>query len=549
MSPQDRANAYRADLYPIPSNDFRSARRTTCRTTFRVLSVLAVLAVALLGTASSSKAHPPHGVVYGPGGWHGPAVGGVSIHRSYYGGGWGGGWNRGFGGGWGGFGSGGVSISIGNGGYYGAQFPLATQYPSGVLYHPGATVQPGFGWSNLGGLNYGYGAIGGYVIAPYGGVVGPWTPSAYGYYQPVVPQAGYIPPTYGYPQGNPALVGSGVVGPSPFNNPVIQEWLPENQRPQEFPAGEVASAPDLGPLQPRVVDVVPRASNLEAKRRSIRFEAMGDDAFARRAWSDAYQRYKQAGEQAQDRVEPRYKLAYTMVAQGLYGMAALEFKRAVSISRDFPLTGPSLEVVYGPNSELLRNSILEKVAGWVREDIRDPDRLFVMGVMLHFNKEPDKAVQFLRMAVQVTEGTSPATAFLEPATPQPTTPQPNRTVVPAGAEVPAPEPGPLPVPPLRLPDGVNAVPHGVPTPILPRGKSAGAAVGPKVISPTPGRLPEPVRPAVPQPAPQSGQTPNLTPPSAEGPKLIAPPLAPTSEVAPPTLQPVPVEAVPDSATP
>jgi hypothetical protein len=541
MSPMDRANAYRADLDPIQSNDFRSARRTTWRTSFLYL---AVLAVAIFGWASSSQAHPPHGVVYGPGGWHGPAVGGVSIHRSYYGGGWGGGWNRGFGAGWGGFGSGGVSISIGNGGYYAAQYPLATQYPSGVLYHPGATVQPGFGWSNIGGLNYGYGAIGGYVVAPYGGPVGPWTPSAYGYYQPVVPQAGYIPPTYGYPQGNPALVGSGVVGQSPFNNPVIQEWLPENQRPQEFPAGEVASAPDLGPLQPRVVDVVPRASNLEAKRRSIRFEAMGDDAFARRAWSDAYQRYKQAGEQAQDRVEPRYKLAYTMVAQGLYGMAALEFKRAVSISRDFPLTGPSLELVYGPNSELLRNSILEKVAGWVREDIRDPDRLFVMGVMLHFNKEPDKAVQFLRMAAQVTEGTSPATAFLEPATPQP-----NRTVVPAGAEVPAPEPRPLPVPPLPAPGRANAVPHGVPTPILPRGKSVGAAAGPKVISPTPSGLPEPVRPAVPQPAPHSGQTPDLTPPSAEGPKLIAPPLAPASEVAPPTLQPVPVEAVPDSATP
>lgn len=506
-----------------------------CRATFnqthtvwKTLAVNAAVGVAmLLGTVSPSQAHPPHGVVYGPSGWHGghsgwhgPAVGGVSVHRSFYGGGWGGGW--------GGYGSGGVSISIGNGGFYGAQYPLATQYPSGVLYHPGATVQPGFGWSNLGGLNYGYGAIGGYVVAPYGGVVGPWTPSAYGYYQPIAPPPGYIPPTLGFPQGNPALVGSGEQGPSPFNNPVIQEWLPENQRPQDFAAGTVASAPDLGPLQPRVVDLVPRASNLEAKRRSIRFEAMGDEAFARRAWSDAYQRYKQAGEQAQDRVEPRYKLAYTMVAQGLYGMAALEFKRAVAISRDFPWTGPSLETVYGENSELLRNSILEKVAGWVREDIRDPDRLFVMGVMLHFNKEPDKAVQFLKMAVQVTEGTSPATAFLEPAA----SPAAG-AVIPAGAEVPQPAPAQLPPQPLPPQGAVKPVPHGVPTPILPRGKSAGAAVAPKVISP----------------APAPASAPRLTPPPAEGPKLVAPPLAPLPEVAPPSLQPAPVEAVPEPAAP
>lgn len=444
---------------------------------------LAGLSIALLGAAPPAEAHPPHGHGghYGPGyhygsgyggGYHGFGGTGVSFYRSYYGG------------------FGGASLSIpGVGVVYG------TQYPTGTLYHSGyyGGGYPAFGWTNLGGLNYGYGAVGGYVVAPYGGTVGPWTPQAYGYYQPVAPPPGYVVSQPASPLVHPGITGPTPFTTTPFNNPVIQEWLPENQRPADQFAG--APAPDPVAIQPKVVDIQPRPSNLEAKRKSIRLEAMGDQAFARRDWADAYQRFKQAAEQAGDRAEPREKMAFTLLAQGLYGMAALEMKRAVAIDRNWPRTGASLETLFGPNSELFRNNLLHRLAGWVREDIRDPDRLFVMGVVLHFNGQPDKAIEFLKTAAELTQGAAHVTAFLELKS----GPVVDRAVVPAGASGPA--PADTPVPPSRL---------SAPTPIQPRDQS-------------PVTLPVPAVPA--KPAAPAGPTPPLSPasPPVEGPKLVAPP--------------------------
>lgn len=458
-----------------------------------VIPALAGLSITLLPAPPSAEAHPPHGGHYGSGHHYGPGFGGgyhhfggggISMYRSYYGG------------------FGGASLTIpGMGVVYG------TQYPTGTLYHSGyyGGGYPPFGWSNLGGLNYGYGAIGGYVVAPYGGTVGPWTPQAYGYYQPVAPAPGYV-----VSQPTSPLVHPGITGPTPFttpqlnnppfNNPVIQEWLPENQRPADQFAG--APIPDPVAIQPKVVDLQPRPSNLEAKRKSIRLEAMGDQAFARRDWADAYQRFKQAAEQAADRAEPREKLAYTLLAQGLYGMTALEMKRAIAIDRNWPRTGASLEAVFGPNSELLRNNILHRLAAWVREDIRDPDRLFVMGVVLHFNGQPDKAVEFLKTAAELTQGAAHVTAFLEPRSGAVV----DQAVVPAGANVPAPAENP--VPPSRL---------SAPTPIVPRDQAP-------AVLPAPGLLPKPV-----EPSRSAGPTSSKSPPDAapaapvEGPKLVAPP--------------------------
>jgi hypothetical protein len=451
-------------------------------------TLLAASTLLISSAATPVSAHPPYGGAYGPGHWGGGYGhhfgGGFSSHRSFY---------SGFGG------FGGTTLSInGIGVVYG------TQYPSGTLYAPGYFGgYPQFGWSNVGGLNHGYGAIGGYVVAPYPAYGNAWAPQPYGYYQPVVPQ----PDVY-YPQS--PLVHPGITGPTPFNNPVIQEWLPENQRPADQFAG--APIPDPVAIQPKVVDIVPRPSNLEAKRKSIRLEAMGDQAFARRDWADAYQRFKQAAEQANDRSEPRQKMAFTMLAQGLYGMAALEFKRAVAIDRHWPRTGASLDEIFGPNSELLRNNMLHRLAGWVREDIRDPDRLFVMGVVLHFNRESDKAIEFLRTAAELTQGAAHITAFLEPKGPSPVA----GPVIPAGAEVPAPSlPAPLPAPGASAPRAPNRLPTPQPglTPIQPR-----------IQSPTPAPAPAPVE--APQPA--------------EGPTLVAPPPdAPVGEENP---LPAPVEA-------
>ncbi len=168
------------------------------------------------------------------------------------------------------------------------------------------------------------------------------------------------------------------------------------------------------------------------------------------------------------------------------------------------MTGVSLEQAYGPNSELMRASVMQRVSAWVREDIRDPDRLFLLGALLHFNKESDKGAEFLRMAAQLTQGAPHVMAFFD---------QGDRgkaargAVVPAGAEVPAsvdegvdapaPQPGPrLIVPGAAAPNAPRTaqpapgqVPSDQPTPILPRQSGNGPRLfAPQLGTPAPRRV-------------------------------------------------------------
>jgi hypothetical protein len=493
-------------------------------------AVAAVLAALALTGPSPVAAHPPFGISYS--------------HSHYQ--------SRGFLGG--GYTSGGFGHTsfYGPGAYYPNQFG-PPQYGVG---HFGVTVglpgygaigggyvqpitqYPPYGVTSIGGLNIGYGAVGGYL--PYGVYgPGPWSHPAVGYYQPVGPAPGYIPAD---PNWNAA---------SPFNNPAIQEWLPENQR---VPDAQPRQAAIPQGVQPRVIEPLPRVSNLEAKRRSIKFEALGDEAFNRRDWADAYARYKQAVEQAPDRLPARSKLGYTMTLQGAFSLAATEFKRIATQDRDWPVTGVSLEQAYGPNSELMRASVMQRVSAWVREDIRDPDRLFLMGVMLHFNKETDKGAEFLRMAAQITQGAPHVMAFFD----QGDNGRPARgAVVPVGAEVPAPvEEGveaPAPGPRLIVPGAAapaaprNAEPapgqpaRGQPTPILPRNSGN----GPKLFAPQPAGAPAPVSTGA-GPGPRVIEFPK---PAAKAPTPAAgPTLAPVPPAAP-TPAPVPVPAEEGPALP
>ena len=64
--------------------------------------------------------------------------------------------------------------------------------------------------------------------------------------------------------------------------------------------------------------------------------------------------------------------------------AIRELKRAVFIDPTIPTSGNQSKILFGPESALVRSSIISKVMDWVREDYRDSDRLFVLGVLLHF---------------------------------------------------------------------------------------------------------------------------------------------------------------------
>jgi hypothetical protein len=296
----------------------------------------------------------------------------------------------------------------------------------------------GGGFHSFGFSSVGVGGVSGlsYYYGPACGVGYPYA----GYYVPY----GFVPaPVFSYtPPPSPIIVLGAPVWPGldPANNPVIQEWLP---RPKDAPKGANPPHDDLPPLV--------KPSNVEGKRKSLRHQATGDEYLAKGDYTQALIRYRQAYAAAQDRPEPRFRIALTLAALGYFGQAADELKRLVRLDPQWPAHGDRLDDVFGPQHQLAKDSMLSKAADWVKEDIRDPQRLFLMGVLLHFNDDGDKAQPFIEAAGTLANWPKHVQAFAEP-TPR-REPTPAKDAPPPGAREEA-EPGeePVPRPLAELPD-------------------------------------------------------------------------------------------------
>lgn len=341
---------------------------------------LAIVTIAL----SSNTAYPQHA-------GHGHSGHG---HHGHHHGGWGGGFSS--------FGFGGRGIyGFGRFGGFGGFGGFA---PFG--YSVGYSSLGGFG-----GINYYNGPVGGFYSYPgfgYPPVVAP-------YYGPLAPVVVQTQPMF--------------IGPNPADNPAIQEWMPRFN-------GENGNVNQPAPpAQPRQADVrvFVKPTTPEAKRKSIRYQAQGDEWFQRQNYLQAYARYKQAYSAAPDRPEPRFRMALALAAMAEYGPAVDELKRLARLDPDWPMHGDRLDDVFGAERNISKNAVLHKVAAWVKEDVRDPERLYLMGVLLHFNEDREKAKTIFQTASLLTGGSEEIAIYLAQRAE-------NVPVMPRGAPAPAPRP-------------------------------------------------------------------------------------------------------------
>lgn len=305
----------------------------------------------------------------------------------------------------------------------------------------------GFSFGSFGGLSYGRVAYGGYLPFSYGY-------TSYGGLGYGLPAGGFGPyygysSLYGYPNFGPYYnyVPMGVTAPVvppivqqpppvllPPGNPTIEELIRQQQ-----PNGNANA-------QPRQTDVAifAKPSNAEAKRKSMHYQAQGDEWFLKQNYLQAFARYKQAYAAATDRPEPRFRMALALAGTANYGMAVDELKRLSQLDPQWPAHADRLDEVFGADRMIAKNIVLQKVAEWVREDVRDPDRLYLLGVLLYFNEDADKAQLLFETAGLLSGDPQHVRVFLgaaQPPGPQPPVPQP---------------PG---VQPAKLPDNGAPVPH------------------------------------------------------------------------------------------
>ncbi|MBW3539757.1 MAG: hypothetical protein KY476_05760 [Planctomycetes bacterium] len=241
---------------------------------------------------------------------------------------------------------------------------------------------------------------------PYGclsydqGLSGYYAPHAtYGYVPPLYSTYG---PVYGYSYG--AQPYGAPVYANPHNNALLEQArLEEELRWQQPLAVEpVIAAPRL-----------PEPSTAAEKLKSIRAQAHGDVWFRKTEYLQAYLRYKQAIDHARDRAEPYFRLAMAFAALGRHSLAVRELKRGLELDPTWPTTGQKLDELFGHENVIARNAVLARAIDWVREDYLDPDRLFLLGVLMHSGGD-ERAGDFFHAAYRLSGGGAHLAAFLNP---------------------------------------------------------------------------------------------------------------------------------------
>jgi hypothetical protein len=275
-------------------------------------------------------------------------------------------------------------------GYTGSHFtiPAPTVYPYDYPFY-------GYGAYGYYGP-YGYGLVGQPGSFTWFGTPGVGYPTGYVYDAPSYQVAPFVPPLY---QDVPPAE-------TPFENEVLFDALRENDERWNQPL-------DLEPE--RAMRPAIRQSSPDDKVRSARAQAVGDDYLHKHNFAAAYQRYKTAVSAAPDRPEARARLAITLAAIGRYQLAAEQFKTVLEVDPLWPQTGESLMSIFGERGEFAKNSVLLKVVAWVREDIRDPDRLFLLGVLVYFDGNTGQAQTLFETALRLAGGGEHLKVFLRSA--------------------------------------------------------------------------------------------------------------------------------------
>jgi len=121
--------------------------------------------------------------------------------------------------------------------------------------------------------------------------------------------------------------------------------------------------------------------------------------------------YRSAIDAAGDLAEPRFRQGFNLTAMKHYTSAVREFKRGLELEPEIASRGILLADLFGPGSQLVRSSVLQKVVEWVSEDPGDPDRLFLLGLLLRFEGD-ERGREFLIAAAHRSETPAPIKALL-----------------------------------------------------------------------------------------------------------------------------------------
>jgi tetratricopeptide (TPR) repeat protein len=193
--------------------------------------------------------------------------------------------------------------------------------------------------------------------------------------------------------------------------------------------------------------------------RAIRSVDQGDRELQRVRYQSAANHYKQAIAAARDQATPRFRLGLTYVGRGMYREAIEQYRLGLALDPQWPTRAEHLSDLLGENNTLARNELLHRAALWVNEDIRDPDRLFLLVVLLH--QSGDQRAQDVLKTALLLAGDQPHLLAFQQVSPAVAHTVSDADPAPADFGPAGNEPPPIPQPPAGVPpfpDDVSAVP-------------------------------------------------------------------------------------------
>jgi tetratricopeptide (TPR) repeat protein len=168
--------------------------------------------------------------------------------------------------------------------------------------------------------------------------------------------------------------------------------------------GQAAAAPAALPEPPR-------PSHPQARARARRFEHDGDEKFREKQYTRAYELYRSARRAAHDLPEVHFRIAQTLTALGHYTSAVTAIQRGLRLDPDWPASDFDLNELYG-GDPLPLLSHKERLAMALRDDMDNPDLLFLLGYELFFSGDRAQARPFFERAAQLTGDPSHIVPFL-----------------------------------------------------------------------------------------------------------------------------------------
>lgn len=297
-----------------------------------------------------------------------------------------------------------------------------------------------------------------------------WVPSVYPtyplypLYPGVVVQQHVFPMELTIVRGGDAIVPRTPIAAQPAREPNVFDIV---QQHAERRTG-VPNPPDDAELVRPI-----SASSRAGRERSLHAQAEGDRWLREGQHVKAYLRYLEAQREAEDRAEVYFRQAFALVAMGRYSHAVKRLKRGLQVDPTYPRSGPTLDTVYGIDNLEQKVDYLRRVTDWTNADVRDPDRLFLMGVMLHFD-EDSRASEFFSAAWKLAGSADHLKPFMKA----------NAEVTSESAETVRPT-GTRRVPPPPVDDDIPA--RSLPSPPAPR-DTVGPRLTPLAVPPEPTRL-------------------------------------------------------------